>query len=46
MRTGKSRAPDKTDEDDALIDQAEKLKAGVRAKIEQPFLVSSQLGYI
>ena len=34
MRPGKRRALDTTNEADALIDQAEKLKASVRAKVE------------
>lgn len=36
--TGKRRALNK-DDDDALIDKAEKLKAGMRAKVEHPFCV-------
>ena len=37
MRPGKRRALDKDNEADAMIDQAEKLKAGVQAKVEHPF---------
>ena len=39
MRPGKRRALDKENEADALIDQAEKLKASVTAKVEHPFRV-------
>ena len=39
MGPGKRRALDKDKQADALIDQAEKLKAGVRAKVEHPFRV-------
>ena len=39
MRPGKRRALDKDNEVDALLDQIEKLKAGVRAKVEHPFRV-------
>jgi IS5 family transposase len=34
MRPGKRRALDKASEIDALADKSEKLKAGVRAKVE------------
>ena len=37
MRPGKRRALNKEDEADILIDKAEKLKAGIRAKVEHPF---------
>ena len=37
MRPGKRGALDKVNEADGLIDQAEKLKAGIRAKVEHPF---------
>ena len=47
MRPGKRRALDKNDEADALLDQAEKLKASVRAKVEHPFrVVKRQFGFI
>ena len=47
MRPGKRRALDKTDEADALIDQAEKLKASVRAKVEHPFrVIKRQFGFM
>ena len=39
MRPGKRRALSKDNEADTLIDQAEKLKASVRAKVEHPFRV-------
>ena len=39
MRPGKRKKLDKTHEADAMLDQAEKLKAGVRAKVEHPFRV-------
>ena len=47
MRPGKRRALDKENEADALIDQAEKLKAGIRAKVEHPFrVVKRQFGFV
>ena len=47
MRPGKRRALDKENEADALIDQAEKLKASVRAKVEHPFrVIKRQFGFI
>lgn len=46
-RPGKRRALDKENEADALIDQAEKLKASVRAKVEHPFrVIKRQFGYV
>ena len=46
MRPGKRRALDKNNEAEALIDQAEKLKAGVRAKVEHPFrVIKRQFGF-
>ena len=39
MRPGKRKALNKVNVADALIDKAEKLKAGVRAKVEHPFRV-------
>ena len=39
MRPGKRRALDKTRKVDALIDQLERLKASIRAKVEHPFRV-------
>ena len=47
MRPGKRRALDKDNEADAMIDQAEKLKAGVRAKVEHPFrVIKRQFGFV
>jgi IS5 family transposase len=47
MRPGKSRALNKDNEADALIDKAEKLKAGVRAKVEHPFrVIKRQFGFV
>ena len=47
MRPCKRRALDKNDEADALIDQAEKLKASVRAQVEHPFrVIKRQFGFI
>ena len=46
MRPGKRRALDKDKPSDALIDQLEKLKAGIRAKVEHPFrVIKRQFGY-
>ena len=47
MRPGKRRALNKGYEADALIDKAEKLKAGVRAKVEHPFrVIKRQFGFV
>lgn len=47
MRPGKRRALDKSRVADALIDQAEKIKAGIRAKVEHPFrVIKRQFGYV
>ena len=47
MRPGKRRKLDKTNEADAMLDQAEKLKAGVRAKVEHPSrVVKRQFGFV
>ena len=47
MRPGKRKAVDKENEADALIDQAEKLKAGIRAKMEHPFrMIKRQFGFV
>jgi IS5 family transposase len=47
IRPGKRKALNKENAGDALIDQAEKLKAGVRAKVEHPFrVVKRQFGYV
>ena len=43
----KRRALDKTNAANAQLDQAEKLKAGVRAKVEHPFrVIKRQFGYL
>jgi transposase, IS5 family len=47
MGPGKRRALDKDNQADALMDKAEKLKAGIRAKVEHPFrVVKRQFGFI
>ena len=47
MRPGKRKALDKTKPVDALIDRLEKLKAGIRAKVEHPFrVVKRQFGHV
>jgi transposase, IS5 family len=47
MRPGKRKKLDKNNEADALLDQAEKLKAGVRAKVEHPFrVIKRQFGFV
>ena len=47
MRPGKRKALNKDNEADALIDKAEKLKAGVRAKVEHPFrVIKRQFGFV
>ena len=47
MRPGKRKALDKDNQADAMIDQAEKLKAGVRAKVDHPFrVIKRQFGFI
>jgi IS5 family transposase len=47
MGPGKRKALNKENTADALIDQAEKIKAGVRAKVEHPFrVIKRQFGFI
>lgn len=47
MRPGKRRALDKCNAADALIEQAEKLKAGIRATVEHPFrVINRKFGYV
>jgi IS5 family transposase len=47
MRPGKRRALDEDNEADAMLDKAEKLKAGVRAKVEHPFrVIKRQFGFM
>ena len=47
MRPGKRRALNKENAADALTDKAEKLKAGIRAKVEHPFrVIKRQFGHV
>jgi IS5 family transposase len=47
MRPGKRKALNKDNEADALTDKAEKLKAGIRAKVEHPFrVIKRQFGFV
>ena len=47
MQPGKRRALDKANPADALLDQAEKLKAAVRAKVEHPLcVIKRQFGFV
>ena len=47
MRPGKRKALDKDNTADAMIDKAEKLKAGIRAKVEHPFrVIKRQFGFV
>jgi transposase, IS5 family len=47
MRPGKRRALDKTKLVNQLIDQLERLKASIRAKVEHPFrVIKRQFGYV
>jgi len=47
MRPGKRKALNKENEAEAMIDKAEKLKAGIRAKVEHPFrVVKRQFGFV
>ena len=49
MRPGRRKALNKDNNNpaDALIDQVEKIKAGIRAKIERPFrVIKRQFGYM
>ena len=47
MRPGKRRALDKTKTIDNLIDQVERIKASVRAKVEHPFrVIKQQFGHV
>jgi transposase, IS5 family len=46
MRPGKRRLLDLNDPLDAIHDQIERLKAGIRAKVEHPFhVIKRQFGY-
>ena len=48
MRPGKRRKLDKSNNPiDALVDKIEKLKAGIRAKVEHPFrVIKRQFGFV
>jgi IS5 family transposase len=47
MRPGKRRALDKAHPVDSLIDEIERLKASVRAKVEHPFrVIKRQFGHV
>ena len=47
MRPGKRKALDKSNAADTLLDEAEKLKAGVSAKVEHSFrVIKRQFGYV
>jgi transposase, IS5 family len=47
MRPGKRAALDKTKKLDSLIDQVEKIKASIRAKVEHPFrVIKQQFGFV
>ncbi len=47
MRAGKRKALDKNKPIDALLEKIEKLKAGVRAKVEHPFrVIKRQFGFV
>ena len=47
MRPGKRKALNKENQADALIDKAEKFKAGIRAKVEHPFrVIKRQFGHV
>ena len=47
MRPGKRKALNKENEADVMIDKAEKLKAGIRSKVEHPFrVVKRQFGFV
>jgi IS5 family transposase len=47
MRPGKRKALDKDNEADAMIDKAEQLNVGIRAKVEHPFrVIKRQFGFV
>jgi transposase, IS5 family len=47
MRPGKRRALDKGKRVDALVDEVERIKASIRAKVEHPFrVVKRQFGFV
>jgi IS5 family transposase len=47
MRPGKRKALNKDSVVDAAFDKIEKIKAGIRAKVEHPFrVIKRQFGYV
>ena len=47
MRPGKRKALNKEDAVEAMIDKIEKIKAGIRAKVEHPFrVIKRQFGFV
>jgi IS5 family transposase len=48
MKPGKRKALDKANDIDAMVDQVEKIKASIRAKVEHPFrrVIKRQFGYV
>ena len=47
MRPGKRRQLDKTKRVEQLIDQLERIKASIRAKVEHPFrVIKRQFGHV
>jgi IS5 family transposase len=47
MRPDKRKALNKENAADALIDKAENIKAGIRAKVEHPFrVIKRQFGFV
>ena len=47
MRPGKRRALDKSKPIDAMIDEVERIKASIRAKVEHPFrVIKRQFGFV
>ena len=47
MRPGKRKLLDKTDPEDALTEQIERIKASIRAKVEHPFrVIKRQFGHV
>ena len=46
MRPGKRRALERSNQVDALVDEIERIKAGIRAKVEHPFrVIKRQFGF-
>ena len=47
MRPGKRRALDKSKPIEAMIDEVERIKASIRAKVEYPFrVIKRQFGFV